>query len=257
MKFNKWFLALSTSVMTSWVGLAECPQMPIGGSEHSFGVPGPVIGEAIDAYAESNEVQAQVELLKRHSYCPVTEQPEAVEVNENCDEAHECSYEITLKQNFQLRRSRPKTVIARYHKDRGGRVMIEVESMNLRGIGREVSLSQRLSQEVFAGLSAAGITDPRNVMGSMRLTVGRVLCSQAVVPHPVPSCTLINQDAELELDSETSKGLMRFLLSESAIVGPRNIVGAVNVGTALLTCESGVYPGAKASCTAVIEKRVE
>jgi hypothetical protein len=251
-------LVLSTfSVLISGVSFAECPQMPIGGSEHSFGVPGPIVGEALDAFESSNEVQAQVKLLERHGFCPSSERPEIVEMEESCREESSCSYVISMKQDFKRRAARSKSIVAIFSKSSDGRVMVESEPLNLRGIGQEVVLPVGLSQSVFEGLSAAGIIDPRGVMGSMRLTVGQVICSQPVVPNPVPSCILINHDQSLDLDTEPAGGLMKFLLAKRAFVGPRNIVGAVNVGAALLACESGVYPGAKASCTAVVEKPVE
>ena len=233
---------------------AEC-QNPVGGSEHSYGIPGPVTGAVIDAFNHSNPLQAQIQVVERHGFCSVYVQPDVELESHSCfgsgDENCTDTYRAT--KIFIRNSSEERTISGTYTISSFGHPHFNAEDLDLSDLGQTVTLSIPQSAMLMEGLSRAGITDDTGVMGMETLFAGRILCSQAVVLRPRPSCMLVNADKTTSLDLRTSAMMMRYLLNARAYIGPRNIIGSVNVGAALLTCTRVVYPGANAECTAVVE----
>lgn len=231
-------------------------QQPFGGSEHSFGVPGPgTFADAREAFADSAEVQARIALVERHGFCAIDPTPTVTLVGPSCAGSTDsfCLETYKVANTYMRNRRQVREVSGRYFVYTGLKARFEADPVDISGIGRVVRYSPNDSEVLMNALSDSNIVDASGVMGSQTLFVGQVLCSQPVVMHPVPHCTLINGYDVMEATESSAFTINRFLIAQRAQVGPTNIVGAYNTGAALVTCKRGVYPGAQAACSLVVE----
>jgi hypothetical protein len=253
MNFFNASLVLS-AIQFSTFASADCDGT-VGGSEHSVGLPGPAGDNAIAAFNASNEIQARIALLERHDFCRTQWEPSVKLIMKGCP-GQICRevYEVSLP----FRRSRVtaiRHVVGHYTLFADGEAQFESKPISLRGIGRLVKLDANQSDALLDAMLESGLENPNNGYGAVNRFLGQLTCSQAVVPNPVPGCSLVNADTTLEAPDHAAREMMGILLALRAFVGPANIVGATNVGAALISCSRTVYPGARASCSLVIENR--
>lgn len=132
--------------------------------------------------------------------------------------------------------------------------MVSVDGLDLDGVGRAVVLDEADSDTVMNALAVNGGVNPSpGLMGVWNLVASRILCSAAVVPHPVPHCTIKAGDASVEATVSDAAALMDVFVRAGAVVGPAHTVGATNRGGALVECSKVVVPHAHAGCSFVIE----
>lgn len=248
-----------SSLLTSAVYADQLPcWQGVGGSEHSVGVPGPgTFADAREAFASSPAVQARIALLERHGFCATSYTPSVTLVSPSCADSADSfcfeTYKVSSNYTRGRRQVRDVSVSGRFVVSNGLKSRFESDPIDISGIGRVVRYAANDSEVLLNALADSNIVDESGVMGMQTLFVGQILCSQPVVMNPVPHCTLISGDQVIEATESSAFTINRFLIALRAQVGPKHVVGAFNTGAALVTCKRGVYPGAQAACSLVVE----
>ena len=110
-----------------------------------------------------------------------------------------------------------------------------------------VKLSSTNANELMAILVNAGVKESAIGIGSSQRQADKIECSEAVVPSPVPTCTIFAAGASYKVEGDAGKNLYEIL----AVNGGLYANGEVGTSTSRAThieCSHPVTPEAKAAC---------
>ena len=111
-----------------------------------------------------------------------------------------------------------------------------------------VSISGPGADSFLDALTGAGAYDASGALGAQNIALESVHCSAAVVPHPVPHCTLVENGQTMQADQSDAAVLFRTLVDNGAVIH-NGTVGATNTVATNVQCSRVVYPGAHATCS--------
>lgn len=242
-------------------GTSLAANCPVGGSEHSVGDPGPgEVDLALDRFQESIEIEGERALVRRNGYCPEGYGPQVTLVEQTCD-VDGC----TSDYDIEMRYVHPTTghalaVSASLHVpsyDSGpfarGFFSPGAFDVDALGLGTTVEASEAQSELLMGAIEAAGIQADQIVMGASNLVAGRLQCNRIVYPGATAQCKFTAGSEVLPVeDVDVADQLQDALLDLDAMQQPI-LLGNSRTNAALVRCSRGVYPGAKARCSLVIE----
>lgn len=104
-----------------------------------------------------------------------------------------------------------------------------------------------LSNDLIDALSDSGLTD-QGAPGMMRLRADAIRCSAAVVPSPVPQCTITKDRSFINVPENPAKTIYDILMLSGAEAshGPVGVLRAIVYD---LECTRSVVPNAVGTCT--------
>jgi hypothetical protein len=107
------------------------------------------------------------------------------------------------------------------------------------------------AQDLIGLLFKAGIRDPSGKLGAVHLSLDGIECSAAVVPNPIPSCTLIVDGNLRPLDTNSAQ-LMYILLKQSGATVPSTLLGTIRVSALAIDCQRSLTLNGTTRCTFLV-----
>lgn len=251
------FSLTAASFIASPAAQAAC-HGPVGGSENSTGITY-YEARARAAYFNSNEAHGRESFLLANGFCPVTTIAKTKLLASQCSggDSGGCKVKYEITRKFIQDGYAARTVRAVYNLDdtnHMGEGMIKVDGISLDGLGVKVDLATATSDLLIDAMSNAGVTpDNPHIVGALNLFSARLHCSAAVVPNPIPGCSLlVHGDTWLNIDDQDANAAFYQTLVDLGASDPI-LIGASNFSVALVSCTRVVVPTAHARCTAVVE----
>jgi len=247
---------LAAALWNAVPALAAC-ENPVGGSEHSVGLPSPVYQGIATAFAESPVVMAQEAVLHRHAYCAVAYEPSVTRTSPACTTDALCveTFAVSLLFEGPLR-SQPRTVSGTYRtylSTTGSEsAHFVADPLDTTTFGKTTQLNDADSGKVMAALAGFGLTDTTGLLGVDHLFAGEIRCDRAVAPEATAECAVTSGEKEFTASVEDAATLNDILLRAGALVDD-GAVGVEKAAASLVTCSRVVYPGAIAHCSLLIE----
>lgn len=242
--------------------LDPCAPPPVSDGEHSVGSdPGftPEEAMAADAFCHSAAITAQMATLTRYEFSAWDATPRVTTVSNTCDAAPSaCEIIMTVDSSYSHVTMGERVLQGRFVLSRFGsteQAIFSANDLDTTGIGRPMTIDGSKARRFMDALGEAGVYDDRAVVGSQSFTVGRVECSEPVIPRPVPRCTIQFRGNVMPASDKIAKILSSTLYSINAFTGPTDIVGSVNAGADLVRCQRPVVPNAPTTCVMIADER--
>lgn len=115
------------------------------------------------------------------------------------------------------------------------------------------SISGQDANDFIDALMVSGVQDTMGAVGGLTLKSESISCSAAVVPHPVPSCTIDFDGSSLLVPTDSAKDLFRILKANGAtVVSNPPLIGSTNLKAITIACSQPVVPNPQGDCSFTI-----
>ncbi|MCX6128406.1 MAG: hypothetical protein NTX25_04995 [Proteobacteria bacterium] len=112
----------------------------------------------------------------------------------------------------------------------------------------ERSFSGSDAERLLDALIEAGVTDTSGALGATYLNLNDISCSAAVVPQPVPRCSLTVEGRLIQVDVQAAAKIYQFIIGHDAAYW-NGLLGSSTAQAISVECSRPVVPNPLTSCT--------